>query len=56
MHILIGLAIATFLVIGWICGNVFACVFLTLGAVFLAIVFSAMPPVGSRATPVPPAA
>lgn len=38
MHILIGLVIATFLVIGWACGNVFACVFLTLGGLFCMLV------------------
>jgi hypothetical protein len=47
MHILIGLAVATVLLIGWICGNVFACVFLTVGALFVAIVFSAAPAVGT---------
>lgn len=31
MEILIGLGIATVLVIGWFFGNMFACVFLTLG-------------------------
>ena len=36
MEILIGLAVATVLVIGWVYGNVFACVFLTLGALLLA--------------------
>ena len=30
MHILIGLVVATVLVIGWACGNLFACVFLSL--------------------------
>ena len=33
MKILFGLAVATVLVIGWTYGNVFACVFLTLGTI-----------------------
>jgi hypothetical protein len=35
MDILIGLAIATLLVIGWIYGNLFACAFLTLPLMLL---------------------
>jgi hypothetical protein len=41
MHILIGLVVATVLVIGWACGNLFACVFLSLPTIGL-FVFLAM--------------
>ncbi len=41
MEILIGLAIATVLVIGWAKGNLFACVFLSLG-LLLGALFSAV--------------
>lgn len=36
MEILIGLAIATVAVIGWFYGNLFVCVFLTLGTLLVA--------------------
>ena len=47
MHILIGLVVATVLVIGWACGNLFACVFLSLGALGLALAFSSVPAAGN---------
>lgn len=41
MSILIGLGVATLLVIGWFVGSIFACVFLTLPVATATIVFAA---------------
>jgi hypothetical protein len=40
MTILVGLVIATFLVIGWACGSIFACVFMTLPVAVVALIFA----------------
>ena len=47
MHILIGLGVATVLVIGWAAGNLFVCVFLTLGALGLGLLGGATPAAGT---------
>jgi hypothetical protein len=52
MHILIGLVVATVLAIGWACGNLFACVFLSLPVGLLAIIYGATSVDGSRTGPV----
>ena len=49
MHILIGFAIATLLIIGWARGNLFCCVFLNLGTaagVLFGLLFMETPPIG----------